>query len=257
MQRRSPQLRRFLLGLLLALMAPLCFATCPATPTSPETGIRRVTDGDTLVLADGRHVRFIGINAMELGHDGAADQPYAAEARERVKQLIAAQGGKLRLSAGVESYDEHGRTLAYLFAGGRDLGLELIREGLAVLVAVPPDFAQLDCYAQAETQARNSRLGIWSKSSNLVTDVADTELKPGAFLILRGEITGVVRSGFGLKLVLDGRLPLWIPSGDLRRFGTDPMQLKGHRVLVRGWLRSYRGAPELDVHAPAVLLPEP
>ena len=257
MRRRIQKMRRFLLGLGFSLLAPAAFAACPAPPGPPDTGIRRVTDGDTLVLADGRHVRFVGIDAMELGHDGAADQAYAAQARDRLKQLIVEHGGKLRLGAGVDSYDEHGRSLAYVFAGGEDLGLELIREGLAVLVAVPPDLSQLDCYAQAEAQARNLRLGIWSKTSPLVTDTSHAELKPGTFLILRGEITGAVRSGFGLKLLLDGKLPLWISAGDLRRFGTDPAELKGRRVLVRGWLRSYRGAAELDVHAPQALLPQP
>jgi endonuclease YncB( thermonuclease family) len=250
-------MRRFLLGVLLTCAAPLACAGCPTPSDSPETGIRRVTDGDTLVLADGRHVRLIGIDAMELGHDGAPDQPYAIEARDRLKQLIEAHAGGLRLGAGAQNYDEHGRTLAYVFAGGDDLGLQLLREGLAVLVAVPPDFAQLACYARAEAQARNSGLGIWSKASNLVTDIADTELRPGEFLILRGEITGVVRSSFGLKLILDGKLPLWIPAGDLKRFSTDPVDLKGRRVLVRGWLREYRGAPELDLHAPQALLAQP
>lgn len=195
------------------------------------------------MLADGRHVRLIGIDAMELGHDGATDQPYAAQARARLRQLIESHGAKLRLDAGVQSYDEHGRTLAYAFAGGENLGLELIREGLAVLVAVPPDFAQLSCYAQAESQARNLGFGIWSKSSPLVTDATDAQLQPGTFLILRGEITGVVRSGFGLKLMLDGRLPLGIPSGDLRRFSTDPAELKGRKVLVRGSAQELPGRP--------------
>jgi micrococcal nuclease len=254
-------MRRFLLGALLTLAAPLApniaWSACPTAPDAPETGIRRVTDGDTLVLADGRHVRFIGIDAMELGHDGNPDQPYAAAARDRLKQLIESHGGKLKLGPGVESYDEHGRTLSYVFAGGADLGLELIREGLAVLVAMPPDLAQLACYAEAEAAARDSRLGVWSKSSPLVTDAAEAELQPGAFLILRGEITGVVRTGAGLKLLLDGKLPLWIPNGDLKRFGTDPGELKGRKVLVRGWLRNYRDTPELDVHAPQALLAEP
>jgi endonuclease YncB( thermonuclease family) len=257
MERRTRKVRRVLLGVLLALAAPLAFAACPAAPISPETGIRRVTDGDTLVLADGRHVRFIGIDAMELGHDGAADQPFAAQARDRLKQLIETHGGQLRLGTSVESYDEHGRTLAYVFAGDEDLGRDLIRAGLAVLVAVPPDFAQLDCYAQAEAQARAAGAGIWSRTSSLVTDAAHADLKPGTFLILRGEISGVVRTGAGLKLLLDGRLPLWIPSSDLRRFSTDPAELKGRKVLVRGWLRSYRGTPELDVHAPQALLALP
>ena len=254
--RRIPKMRRLLLGALL-VMAPALGATCPTPSDVPETGIRRVTDGDTLVLADGRHLRLVGVDAMELSHDGAADQPYAAQARDRLRQLIQAHGGKLRLGPGVESYDEHGRTLAYVFAGGQDLGLELIREGLAVFVAVPPDFMQLECYAQAEALARNSGIGIWSKTSPLVTDTSHADLKPGTFLILRGEITGVVRSGFGLKLLLDGKLPLWIPAGDLKRFGADPVELKGRKVLVRGWLRDYRGSPELDIHAPQALLSFP
>lgn len=257
MRRRTPKVRRFLLGMLLALAPPLARADCPPSPTSSEAGIRRVIDGDTLVLADGRHVRFIGINAMELGHDGGTDQPYAAAARDRLRQLIAAGGGTLRVAIGSEAYDEHGRSLAYLFAGSQDLGLELIREGLAVVVAVPPDLERLACYQDAEAQARNQHRGIWSQASPLVTDVAHADLKPGAFLIVHGEVTGVVRNSAGLRLLLDGRLPLWLANPDLVRFTVNPAGLKGQQVLVRGWLREYRGRPELDVHAPAALLPLP
>ena len=86
-----------------------------------------------------------------------------------MKQLIAAAGGKLRLRAGDGLYVEHGRSLVILFAGGQDLGLELIREGLAVLAAVPPDLEQLPCYQDAEAAARNQHRGIWSQASPLVT----------------------------------------------------------------------------------------
>jgi len=257
MRRRTPKVRRFLLGLLLAASASLAQATCPAPPDSAETGIRRVIDGDTLVLADGRHVRFIGIDAMELGHDGRQDQAYAAAARDRLKRLISQGGGKLRLRIGSEAYDEHGRTLAYLFVGNRDLGLQLIREGLAVLVAVPPDLAHLPCYQDAEAQARNHHLGIWSQTSPLVTDAAHADMTAGAFLIVRGTVTGVVKNSAGLRLMVDGRLPLWLSDPDLARFTANPVDLKGRQVLVRGWLREYRGHPELDVHAPAALLALP
>jgi micrococcal nuclease len=257
MRRRSPKLRRFLLWTLLASVTPAAFAACPPPPASPEVGVRHVVDGDTLVLADGRHLCFIGIDAMELGHDGGTDQAYAAEARDRLKQLIAAHQGRLKLEPGPEAYDEHGRTLAYVFAGDQDLGLELIKEGLAVVVAVPPDLDRLTCYAQAETEARNHHLGIWSDASPLVTDTAHADMTPGAFLIVHGEVSGVVRSAAGLKLSLDGRLQLWIPGSDLARFPSNPADLKGRQVLVRGWLRQYRGRPELDVHAPAALIALP
>ena len=214
-------------------------------------------DGDTLVVADGRHVRFIGIDAMELGHDGGTDQPYAVAARDRLKQLIEDHGGTLKLEAGSEAYDEHGRTLAYLFAGGEDLGLILLREGLAVLVAVPPDMARLACYAEAEAQARAAHLGIWSKDSPLVTAASEAPLSAGTFLIVHGRITRASHTRAGDHLLLDGYLPLWIPAADLSWFGSDPAGWQERQVLVRGWLRAYRGAPELDVHAPAALLAWP
>jgi DNA/RNA endonuclease YhcR with UshA esterase domain len=57
--------------------------------------------------------------------------------------------------------------------------------------------------------------------------------------------------------MLDDRLPLWISNPDLARFTVNPADLKGRQVLVRGWLREYRGRLELDVHAPAALLALP
>jgi endonuclease YncB( thermonuclease family) len=84
---------------------------CPAPQSITCTAVRYVIDSDTVVLADGRHVRLIGINAMELGHDGAPDQPYATEARDRLGALLAKSGGQVRLVTGKEQYDVHGRTL--------------------------------------------------------------------------------------------------------------------------------------------------
>jgi endonuclease YncB( thermonuclease family) len=228
---------------------------CPSAPATPAVAVRYIIDGDTLVLADGRHVRVIGINAMELGHDGTKDQPYAAAARDRLRELLKRAGGKLSLEPGPEVYDEHGRSLAYVFGpGGEDLGLQLVREGLAVVVAVPPDLGRLECYAAAEAKAREARLGIWSAASPLVTATPAQLPSPGTFLILRGLVTRVSRQSAGERLLLDGRLPLWIPSADLPRFTTDPAGLEGRRVLVRGWVRDYKGTLELDVHAPAALL---
>jgi len=213
-----------------------------------------VIDGDTLVLADGRHVRFIGINAMELGHDGAADQPYAAAARDALKDLIKRHGGLVRLQPGSEAYDEHGRNLAYVFSpDGEDLGLDLIKSGLAVVIAVPPDVSRLECYAAAETEARNAHLGIWSASSSLLVEAADAHPVTGGFLIVTGTVTESSQVRAGVHLVLDSHLRLWVPTNDLQRFTIDPVGLKGRKVLVRGWVRDYKGSPELDVHASAAL----
>jgi endonuclease YncB( thermonuclease family) len=244
--------------LLAACSAPTLAAeapACPPAPATPAVAVSYVIDGDTLVLGDGRHVRLIGINAMELGHEGTEDQPYAVAARDRLRQLLKRAGGKLGLEPGAETYDEHGRSLAYVFGeGGEDLGLQLIREGLAVVVAVPPDLGRLDCYAAAEAKAREAHLGIWSAASPLVTATPAQLPSAGTFLILKGLVTRVSRQSAGERLLLDGRLPVWIAAADLPRFTADPARLEGRRVLVRGWVRDYKGTLELDVHAPAALL---
>lgn len=250
----------FLCAVSLALPSALLSAAplCPTAPDTPTTGIRRVIDGDTLVLADGRHVRFIGINAMELGHDGAVDQPYAAAARDELKRLIKGHGGLIRLEAGSEAYDEHGRTLAYVFSSdGEDLGLDLIKAGLAVVIAVPPDVARLDCYAATERDTRAAHLGIWSTASPLLEKAADAQAVAGGFLIVTGTVTETSQVRAGVHLTLDHRLRLWVPTDDLPRFATDPTGLKGRKVLVRGWVRDYKGSPEVDVHAPAALFAIP
>lgn len=251
---------RLLCGVWLAILPALVAAAppCPAAPATPSMGIRRVIDGDTLVLADGRHVRFISINAMELGHNGAVDQPYAEAARDALKKLIKDHGDHVRLQAGSEAYDGHGRTLAYVFSpDGEDLGLDLIKSGLAVVIAVPPDVSRLECYAAAETEARGARLGIWSASSPLLVEATDAHPITGGFLIVTGTVTDSSQVRAGVHLVLDGHLRLWVPTNDLQRFAENPMGLKGRKVLARGWIRDYRGNPELGVHAPAALFTLP
>jgi endonuclease YncB( thermonuclease family) len=220
--------------------------------------VRYVIDGDTVVLADGRHLRLIGINAMELGHAGAPDQPYSQEARRRLRELLAQSDGRVGMETGNEAYDTHGRMLAYLYSPtGDDLGQELLAEGLAVLVAEPPDVERLACDAAAEAGARAQRLGIWSAESPLVQDATDASPAAGGFLILEGKVTDVQRRSAGLGLILEGRIRLWIDRRDLARFGADPAGLLGHKVLTRGWVRDYKGSPEIGIHAPEALIPQP
>ncbi len=53
-----------------------------------RVSVTHVYDGDTIKLDDGRKIRLIGINATESGRAGQPDQPFAAEARDRLRSLI-------------------------------------------------------------------------------------------------------------------------------------------------------------------------
>ena len=105
---RSGLHKRYILVPLL-LLALLSAAAGAANRTAE---IRYVIDGDTVVLADGQHVRLIGINAPELGKDGAPNQPVAARARVGLAALV--EKRHVTLVLGRERHDHYGRLLAHL-----------------------------------------------------------------------------------------------------------------------------------------------
>ena len=85
-----------------------------------------VTDGDTFRL-DGEKVRIVGIDAPELRGRCREETALANKAKSRLQHLIE---GKT-VSIDRQGTDRFGRTLAAVRAGGRDVGQQLVNEGLA------------------------------------------------------------------------------------------------------------------------------
>ena len=135
----------------------------PTTLAASEAvAVRWVVDGDTLQLADGRKIRLIGINAPELGRDGRPDQPLAQAAKKALQTFLG--NGSARLRFGSDRHDHYGRTLAYVDnAAGASAGEYLLRQGLAVLIAIPPNLSHVSDYRHAEAEARNANRGIWAE----------------------------------------------------------------------------------------------
>lgn len=88
-----------------------------------------VVDGDTLWLG-GEEIRVMGPDAPETGSTAKCrrEREIGREATRRFAELVSS--GPIRLQR--RGRDRYGRTLAYVFVGGRDVGKTLIREGLAV-----------------------------------------------------------------------------------------------------------------------------
>jgi micrococcal nuclease len=96
----------------------------PTQPGDLETiAVANVVDGDTIELADGRKIRYIGMNTPER------DQPYYEEAKEMNRRLV--EGQAIRLELDTESLDKYGRTLAYVWIGEVMVNLEIMRQGFA------------------------------------------------------------------------------------------------------------------------------
>lgn len=147
---------------------PLPTATVTLPPTSLPTStmplptpsnlqpavVAKVVDGDTAALTNGREVRYIGINTPEWG------QPFYVEASAVNRQLV--EGREIQLEFDVETFDQYGRTLAYLWSGGVLVNLEIVRQGFANAFTVPPNLRYQKFFQQAEREAREAKRGLWA-----------------------------------------------------------------------------------------------
>ncbi|WP_349616390.1 thermonuclease family protein [Azotobacter salinestris] len=209
-------------------------ALCPAPGKLSTARVERVIDGDTLHLADGRSVRLIGLNTPERARRGQPAEPFAEAARERLRQLVAANGGWVGLLSGRQARDRHGRLLAHAYdAHGHSWEMQLLAEGLGYQVVVAPNVALAECLRQAERRARAASKGLWRQPAWQRPE----QLQRGGFALVHARVSGVARNDRGLWIELDGPLVLRIEPRLLRLFDLAALQhLPGRRVETRGWV---------------------
>jgi micrococcal nuclease len=142
-------------------------ATRPAAaPEQIEEGVvevRRVVDGDTLVLASGARVRLQGINCPESVKPDPPIEPWGPEASEFTADFIRSASHRVRLSFGAERKDQYDRFLAFVWNGDVLLNEELVRAGLAqAKLGYRYSGVMKSRLAKAQADARKTRRGIWS-----------------------------------------------------------------------------------------------
>ena len=85
--------------------------------------VSKVIDGDTIV-ADGEHIRLLGIDADERGYD------CYDEAKEQMERWILDK--EVVLEKDKTDKDQYGRLLRYVILDGENINIKLVRKGLAV-----------------------------------------------------------------------------------------------------------------------------
>lgn len=145
------------------LAAAALLAECPservqAWHPADACTVQRVKDGDTVLCADGRSVRLLGIDAPEK------DQGDYGMAASLELDRLAPTGTTVALEADVQPIDRYGRTLAYLRTrGGVLVNVEMVRRGYAVPLTYPPNVAHLDEILSALGQAQAAGRGLWAE----------------------------------------------------------------------------------------------
>jgi endonuclease YncB( thermonuclease family) len=142
----------------------------PATPgEGAEARLLGVEDGDTAIFEmDGMRtpVRLLGINAPEVGecmHDEAATA--LVQALEGHEIIVEAHG-----------LDQFERTLAYVWADGLSVNLELVVAGLAIATTAEADEELGDELLSAEQQSFEAGSGLWDGCDSAGSSALELEV---------------------------------------------------------------------------------
>jgi micrococcal nuclease len=126
----------------------------------PEGMVRvvKVYDGDTIgVMVKGSRekIRLIGIDAPETGQ-----QLWGQMAKEHLRELLEHSDWVVALEFDVQDRDKYGRLLRYVTTpDGRMLNLQMIKDGYAMLLTVPPNIRYVGEFRNAQHEARGKSIG--------------------------------------------------------------------------------------------------
>ena len=266
----GPDLRSTSLVHLVTLAALSSVSTaalaCPDLAMVPGGTVVQVTDGDTVVLDDGRVVRLIGTQApkLPLGREGFDSWPLAPEAKTALETLLLNK--VVQLGYGGERVDRYDRQLAHVFVDTTDGPVwaqqTMVALGLARVYSFPDNRQCLDLLFAAEGRARVSGLGIWRDpyySVRAADAPGDLLARAGHYELVEGRILLAEERGGRIYLNF-GRF--WkqdftaVIEGPARRLfaaaGIDPLVLDGALVRIRGWVDD-RDGPRIEITHPEQL----
>ncbi len=213
-----------------------------------------IYDGDTIRLEDGRHIRFIAINAPELAHDGREAQPLAEAAKMALSQLLPV-GSRIGLRYDKEHYGPHRRVLAHVFdSKGQNVSAVLLRQGYAFAIAIPPNLWQSACYFHQEAMARAKLRGIWGLAYYQVKAASELHSREGGFYRVTGRVAHVGNSRRSVWLDMNQHFAVRIPRKQLPYFSAKLIDnIQGKVITVRGWARFYNHKLNMTLTHPAML----
>jgi micrococcal nuclease len=135
--------------------------------------VARVVDGDTIhvTMPDGTDetIRFIGVNTPE---STTRHEPFGKEASDYAKRRLP-EGLTVWLEVDVDLRDKYGRMLAYVWLErptsitadeirAKMFNAQLLIEGYAQLMTIPPDVRYVDDFTPLQAEARKANKGLWA-----------------------------------------------------------------------------------------------
>lgn len=180
MQKRNRAIYPYLFLLILAITSwfiqpdkkPLKQTTISAkTKTASPSAemVTRIVDGDTIEIATGQKLRYIGIDTPETKDPKKTKQCFGEEAAVKNKELV--EGKRIRMEKDVSETDRYGRLLRYVYVTDSTASPEatifvneyLVKEGYAYAVTFPPDVKYYNHFRELQNEAMRLKKGLWGK----------------------------------------------------------------------------------------------
>ena len=139
--------------------------TGPERPGQTLSGrVTKIVDGDTIHVALGgreEKVRYIGMDTPETHKPGTPVQCFGRAASAFNARLL--EGRTVDLRTDSETRDRYGRLLAYVYRrpDGLFVNAELVRQGYATILTIPPNVAHAAEFLRLQRAAREAGRGLW------------------------------------------------------------------------------------------------
>ena len=198
-------------------------------PRGASVALRRVVDGDTIVVSTGADVRFLQIDTPEL----SSNECYATAARAALERLLPV-GSRLRLvrDPGLDKVDRYGRLLRYVYRGRLNVNLEMVRRGAAAPYFYRGDRGRFSGrLLTLAGAARRAHRGLWGACPGTRPQPDEAVSSGAAGASGGGGSTGSCEPGYSPCLPVTGDLDCAdIPASKkpLHVTGSDPYRLDGN-----------------------------
>ena len=223
---------------------------CQTRQFDQTAQVIKIYDGDTFKTDKGEKIRLIGINTPETGQQDKPSQPMANEAKQALTALLATSKYKVGLRFGQDKHDRYKRILAHVYLpNGTNLQEQLLAEGLAAHIVIPPNTNHLECYQRAELSARQQHKGMWSLPAYKYKMTTSLKSADTGFQFITGDVVFIGQSKKAIWLNLTGKIALRISKDDLHYFDKDILEnIVGKKIQARGWLLYNKKRKELFMH---------
>ena len=216
--------------------------------------VKRVYDGDTIILQNDVRVRLLGINTPEIESRHRQGEEGGITAKEWLEDKLSQ--GAVFLEYDQQKKDRYGRSLAHLFLeNGEHINQAIVRSGLASSNIIPPNLRYADELVDAEHEAQQLKIGIWAMKSYQplsVKKLSKNNKLSGWHRFLATPVD-IVETRKYVRLILTDKIDIRIAK-DKRYLFPELASYIGKSLEVRGWASRTKTHYSILIRHPSALV---